>query len=400
MKMNILSVSELTQYIKQIFETNRILTDIYIRGEISNFKRHYSGHCYFTLKDSQSAIRSVMFKSRAGLLKFEPKDGLKVVASGRVTVFERDGQYQLYVERLMPEGLGELSLAYLQLKEKLSAEGLFDDTGKKTLPLLPATVGIITSPTGAALRDIITVSKRRHPGISLLLCPVLVQGVEAPSQIVQAIRLFNELNNVDVIIAGRGGGSLEELWAFNNEGVVRAIAASDIPIISAVGHETDYTLSDFAADRRAATPSQAAEIVVPDIKELTKYLFTVKNRLISNMGHIIDNKQKELDVLKNKRIFKSPDFLLEKQQALDNYMLRLEQSFSRNLQNKRQDYKVAMEKLAVLNPLSVLARGYGIVLNAGGKIVSDASNVKQDEFLKVMLSRGTINVRVLDVGEE
>ena len=400
MKMNILSVSELTQYIKQIFETNRILTDIYIRGEISNFKRHYSGHCYFTLKDSQSAIRSVMFKSRAGLLKFEPKDGLKVVASGRVTVFERDGQYQLYVERLMPEGLGELSLAYLQLKEKLSAEGLFDDTGKKTLPLLPATVGIITSPTGAALRDIITVSKRRHPGISLLLCPVLVQGVEAPSQIVQAIRLFNELHNVDVIIAGRGGGSLEELWAFNNEGVVRAIAASDIPIISAVGHETDYTLSDFAADRRAATPSQAAEIVVPDIKELTKYLFTVKNRLISNMGHIIDNKQKKLDVLKNKRIFKSPDFLLEKQQALDNYMLRLEQSFSRNLQNKRQDYKVAMEKLAVLNPLSVLARGYGIVLNAGGKIVSDASNVKQNEFLKVMLSRGTINVRVLDVGEE
>jgi exodeoxyribonuclease VII large subunit len=249
--VNILSVGAVTRYIKTLFEQDGTLADVMVRGEISNFKRHYSGHCYFTLKDSDATLRAVMFRGRAQLLRFEPKDGLKVIAGGQISVFERDGQYQLYVDQLIPEGVGELSLAFAQLKDKLTAEGLFDDARKRPLPALPQAVGIVTSPTGAAVRDIITVAKRRHPGVQLILIPVQVQGPEAPGQIVKALGILNRLRQTDVIIVGRGGGSIEELWAFNDESVVRAIAASELPVVSAVGHQTDFTLADFAADLRA-----------------------------------------------------------------------------------------------------------------------------------------------------
>lgn len=277
--MAILSVAAVNRHIKALLEQDETLAGVLVRGEISNFKRHYSGHCYFTLKDSEATLRAVMFRSRAQLLKFEPKDGLKVIAGGRVSVFERDGQYQLYVEQLVPEGMGELSLAFAQLKDKLAAEGLFDESRKRPLPLLPRTVGIITSPTGAAVRDIVTVAKRRYPGVQLILNPVQVQGADAPPQIAAGIGLLNRHGRAEVIIVGRGGGSIEELWAFNDEQVVRAIAASNIPVISAVGHQTDYTLADFAADRRAATPSQAAEIAVPDVREMARYIQTLRTML-------------------------------------------------------------------------------------------------------------------------
>ena len=399
--MSIFSVSEANRYIKQIFDKNAVLASILVCGELSNFKRHYSGHCYFTIKDSQSAMKAVMFKSRAQFLKFEPRDGLKVIAGGNITVFERDGQYQLYVEQLLPEGFGELSLAFNQLKEKLGAQGLFDETHKKPLPLLPNAVGIATSPTGAALRDIITVSKRRHPGITLHFYPVQVQGVEAPAQIVQAIKVFNKLGQVDVIIVGRGGGSIEELWAFNDEKVVHAIAESVIPVVSAVGHQTDYTLADFAADRRAATPSQAAEIVVPDVKELSRYIITRKIMLENNMLNRLKTHRASVERVMNRRIFKYPrDFLRDKQQRVDYHMQKLEQGFKHLFITKQHHFKIATEKLAMLNPLAVLARGYSIVRTLDGRVIRKPSDTDNGQVLEVVLQYGVIKATVLHSREE
>ncbi|HEY3425357.1 MAG TPA: exodeoxyribonuclease VII large subunit [Negativicutes bacterium] len=394
--MSILSVSDVTRYIKQLFDRDPKLPSLFIRGEISNFKRHYSGHCYFTLKDSQATIKAVMFKSRAQYMKFEPKDGLKVIAGGQITVFERDGQYQLYVEQLVPEGVGELSLAYAQLKEKLEAEGLFDEARKLSLPILPKTVGLVTSPTGAALRDMISVSKRRHPHISLVLYPVLVQGPEAPLQIVQAIQVFNRLAQVDVIIVGRGGGSIEELWAFNDERVVRAIAASVIPVVSAVGHQTDYTLADFVADRRAATPSQAAEIVVPDIKELQRYVVSMRNILETNIRNNVKNLRLQLEQCRDSRVFTyPPDLLNDKRQLLDGYVQHIEQAIRQTLLTKQHQFEITAEKMAMLNPLAVLARGYSIVRTSDSKVVKQASDVAPGQELEVILHEGMIQVTVV-----
>jgi exodeoxyribonuclease VII large subunit len=398
--MNIVSVSEITKYIKQLFEYDSKVTSVFIRGEISNFKRHYSGHCYFTLKDSNATIRAVMFKSRAQFLKFEPKDGMKVIAGGQITVFERDGQYQLYANQLVPEGIGELSLAFAQLKEKLESEGLFADERKQALPQLPKTVGIVTSPTGAVIKDIITVSKRRHPGILLKLYPVQVQGAEAPVQIVHGIEVFNELNNVDVIIVGRGGGSIEELWAFNDERVVRAIAASRIPIVSAVGHQTDYTLADFVADRRAATPSQAAEFVVPDVRELHKYVSTLYNMLEVNIRNLIKNNIRRVEQSTQNRVFKNPyESLATRQQVLDNCIQRLDQAMKKIVLGKEHDFKITAEKLAMLNPLAVLARGYSILRTKDGQLVKDAKILEAGQRIEIVLNRGMIEAEIIHIQE-
>lgn len=398
---NIFTVSDLTKYIKQIFDKDPKLVSIFVKGEISNFKCHYSGHCYFTLKDAGSQIKGVMFKSRAQFLKFEPRDGMKVVAYGQITVFERDGQYQLYTDQLIPDGVGELSIAFNQLKEKLSAEGLFDDSRKKKLCLLPRAIGIVTSPTGAALRDIITVAKRRHPGIPLVLYPVQVQGLEAPGQIVQAISGFNRLNSVDVIIVGRGGGSIEELWAFNDEQVVRAIAASHIPIVSAVGHQTDYTLADFVADRRAATPSQAAEIVVPDVFELNRYIKSLQTMLANNMRLYIKQRRQVVRQLRDNKAFTQPEkYFADKRQLIDSYMERLEQSVRKIIVAKQHALKINTEKLAVLNPLAVLSRGYSLVRTIEGQVVTDTSQVKTGQQLEVILHQGRLNVLVSQAGED
>ncbi|HAK74308.1 MAG TPA: exodeoxyribonuclease VII large subunit [Sporomusaceae bacterium] len=398
--MQIFSIGDVTRYIKHILDKDRTLNSIYVRGEISNFKRHYSGHCYFTLKDSDATIKTVMFRSRSQLLKFEPRDGMKVVVGGTVTVFERDGQYQLYADHMVPEGVGELSLAYEQLKEKLTAEGLFAQTRKKSLPVLPRAVGIITSPTGAAVRDIITVAKRRHPSIALVLFPVQVQGGEAPGQIVDALQVFNEYNQVDVIIVGRGGGSLEELWAFNDEKVVRAIAASKIPVVSAVGHETDFTLADFVADLRAATPSQAAEIVVPDIYELSRYVRTLENLMGTHIQAIVKEKRRSVLELRQSTALQRPmDLLAAKQQQVDLLQQRLIQITELQLTAKKHAFSIQAEKLAMLNPLSVLARGYSITRTKEGQVVSDASQVEPDQEIEILLSQGILSARVCGAKE-
>lgn len=398
---NIYTVTDLTKYIKSIFDRDHKLLSVFIRGELSNFKCHYSGHCYFTLKDASSQIKGVMFKSRAQFLKFEPRDGLKVVAYGQVTVFERDGQYQLYADQLIPDGVGELSIAFQQLKEKLAAEGLFDEDRKQELRLLPRAVGVVTSPTGAALRDIITVAKRRHPGIPLVLYPVQVQGAEAPGQIVEAIRAFNRLKNVDIIIVGRGGGSIEELWAFNDEKVVRAIAASLIPIVSAVGHQTDYTLADFVADRRAATPSQAAEIVVPDVQELKRYITTLQTMLETGIKTYIKERRQVVSKLRDNRVFTQPERLLaEHRQLIDSYVERLGQATRKIIVAKQHDLKVNTEKLSMLNPLAVLARGYGLIRTPDGQIVSNAAQVNTGQQLEIILKQGSLEVEVIRTKED
>ena len=397
---NIYTVSDLTRYIKSLFDRDTRLMSVFIRGELSNFKCHYSGHCYFTLKDAGSQIKGVMFKSRAQFLKFEPRDGLKVVAYGQVTVFERDGQYQLYADQLIPDGIGELSIAFNQLKEKLAAEGLFEENRKQKLPLLPKAVGVVTSPTGAALRDIISVAKRRHPGIPLILYPVQVQGVEAPGQIVEAIRTFNRLKTVDVIIAGRGGGSIEELWAFNDEQVVRAIAASVIPVISAVGQQTDYTLADFAADCRAATPSQAAELVVPDVHELKRYIGTLQSMLTTNIRTYIKHRRQVVLQLRDSQVFTQPEKLLAAhRQLVDSYVDRLGLATRKIIVAKQQNLRLNAEKLTVLNPLAVLARGYSLVRAPEGQVINRSDQVTAGQELEIILGQGRLDVEVVRTRE-
>ncbi|MGI6093297.1 MAG: exodeoxyribonuclease VII large subunit [Veillonellaceae bacterium] len=398
--MSILTVGDLTKYIKSVFDRDEKLVSVFVRGEISNFKQHYSGHCYFTLKDNEAVIKAVMFKSRAQYLKFAPCNGLKVIAYGRVTIYERDGQYQLYVEQLMPQGVGELSLAYAQLKEKLEQEGLFEPARKRELPFLPRAVGVITSPTGAAVRDILTVAKRRHPGIPLYLYPVQVQGSEAPGQICKALKILNKLKNVEVIIIGRGGGSIEELWSFNDERVVRAIADSVIPVVSAVGHQTDFTLADFAADLRAATPSQAAEIVIPDAKELSRYVLSLKNAVESAMLNILKKKRTRLEHCLDSWVFTCPrDIITDRHQQLDNQTQRLSQAVSKIFMAKKEHFKVATGKLTALNPLAVLSRGYSIVETTEKVLIKKANDVAINQEIDIVLHEGQIRAKVTNTEE-
>lgn len=398
--MSIFSVSDLTRYLKRVFEQDAKLASIYVRGEISNFKQHYSGHCYFTLKDNEAVIKAVMFKSRAQFLKFIPNNGLQVVAIGRVSIYERDGQYQLYIDQLLPQGVGELSLAYTQLKEKLEQEGLFDKERKRPLPIFPKAVGVITSPTGAAVQDIISVARRRHSGIPLFLYPVQVQGEEAPSQIIRALMTLNRLENIDVIVLGRGGGSIEELWAFNDENVVRTIANSNVPIVSAVGHETDFTLADFAADVRAATPSQAAEIVIPDAKELSRYILSLRNAIEVSILNILKKNYTSLERYLNNRVLTTPENLItERQLALDSQIQRAMAAMKNIVANKQQRFTAAAGQLSALNPLAVLARGYSIVHTKDEKIIRSAGNVKVGQELDVILMQGQINVKVINLEE-
>lgn len=399
--MSILSVAEATRYIKHLFDQDKMLSALLVRGEISNFKYHTSGHCYFTLKDAQATIRAVMFKSKAQYLKFMPHDGMKVIVQGRIQVFERDGQYQLYADQIVPEGVGELSLAYEQLKEQLTQEGLFDESRKQQLPLLPQAIGIITSLTGAALRDIVTVAKRRHQGISLVLYPVAVQGIEAAPQIAQAIRDFNTYGKVNVLIVGRGGGSLEELWSFNDERVVRAISASTIPIVSAVGHQTDYTLSDFAADVRAATPSQAAEIVVPDVYELARHIRSQQDRLQAVMRNQLRLKRLRITACLDARIMRQPQELISKElQLLDDYQQKILLFIKQKTADERRKLMLFSEKLAMLNPFAVLSRGYSIVRRADGQVITSQNQVSAGDKVTLLLAEGSLDAQVVRIGKE
>lgn len=388
---DVYSVSQVNKLIKALVEGERRFANIQVRGEISNFKRYSSGHCYFTLKDAGGVLKAVMFKTAARTLRFEPQNGDTVIAVGRISVYERDGVYQLYTDLMIPEGTGDLMLALEQLKQKLLNEGLFDESRKKQLPVNPKTVGIITSPSGAAVRDLITVSRRRNKGIKLLLYPVRVQGKEAPAEIAHAIEFMNRNKMADVLIVGRGGGSIEELWAFNEEQTVRAVAASEIPVVSAVGHETDFTLTDFAADKRAATPSQAAEIVVADANAYLNSVAELEKRLKNTVLKRLALSETMFERLQNSWALSNPQRMLEgRMQRFDFASVRLEQVFNAALTQKQHSCGVLAAKLDALSPLTVLARGYSVTENTDGKIIRSIADVRWGDEIVTQVGDGNV----------
>ena len=392
--MTVHSVSALTQYIKSMFQSEGLLRNVSVEGELSNYKMYASGHCYFTLKDETASLKGVMFKSRARLLRFQPENGMKVVATGEVSVYERDGAYQLYVERLLPVGAGELSVAFEQLKARLAAEGLFNEDHKKPLPPFPRTIGIVTSLSGAVLRDIYRVSKRRDANVRLVLYPTLVQGEGAAAEIAAAIRFFNEKYPVDLLIVGRGGGSAEDLWAFNEEPVVRAIYDSVIPVISAVGHETDTTLSDYASDVRAATPSQAAELAVPETAALIRRIGECEMRLQKAVKSRLYYERERVERLGGFFLKRPPQVLLaERRQRLDMAAEALDHGMRRALLEKQHAFQVAAEKLEMLNPLHVIRRGYSVVEKDGAAVRSVKELAAGDGIL-VRLADGSFDAVV------
>lgn len=396
-----LSVTELNQYIKDLLDLNPPLTDIYIKGEISNFKAHSTGHFYFTLKDEQSALKCVMFRQSAMGIGFMPENGMKVTAHGRISSYVRDGAYQLYCDAMDPDGVGSLYIAYEQLKKKLEAEGLFSESLKKPLPKIPSKVGVVTSPTGAAVRDIINVCKRRFPYASVVVYPALVQGEGAVQSIVSGIEYFNKKNHVDVMIVGRGGGSIEDLWAFNSEAVARAVSASVIPIISAVGHETDFTICDFVADRRAPTPSAAAELAVPEINELKQKFNNIVSRESALLKKRFENARAHLRMLKSSRALISPMNTIEdKKMAVLSLCERVENCEKYVLERKKAELASAAAALNALNPLAVLSRGYSAVFDKNGKVIKCVEDTNIGETIALKLSNGRISAIVEEVSYE
>ena len=385
------TVSEINDYIKQLIDEEMILQDIYIQGEVSNFKNHSRGHLYFTLKDESSEIRAVMFSSYAYKVKFKIENGMKVIVHARVGVYAQAGSYQLYVDTIQPDGIGALHLAYEQLKKKLSLEGLFDTDKKKPLPRYPKSIGVITSPTGAAVRDIINVATRRFSYAKIILYPCLVQGEDAPYELVRAVNYFNDKNLVDVIIIGRGGGSIEDLWAFNNENLARAIFNSHIPVISGVGHETDFTICDFVADVRAATPSAAAEIATPNALEINALFSGFGTRAIKALNNRLENSRMKLDSIVNSFIFKNPDRMLDApRMRLISIGDRLNSAFNDELKEKRNQFLQISGKLAALNPMSVLSRGYGAIYNENKEIIKSIDEVCIGDKIQIELSNGSL----------
>lgn len=395
----VLSVSQLNRYIKMNFDADENLANIFISGEISNFTNHYrTGHLYFTLKDDSAAVRAVMFNSSAKRLKFMPEDGMKVIARGRVSVYEASGQYQLYVDDMQPDGVGALNLAYEQLKEKLQKEGLFSELHKKPLPPYPEKVGVITSPTGAAVRDIINVLGRRFPYAEIVFCPVLVQGDGAHLQLTDAVNLFNSERAADVIIIGRGGGSIEDLWEFNDEGLARAVYNSEIPVISAVGHETDFTICDFVADMRAPTPSAAAELAVPDANELQYALSALKNRMFLNVSSGIADRRSRLEYLTSKGALKSPDEMLSnRSQRLDTAFSKMLSSYENRIGGKKVEFISAATALSKLDPMSVLMRGFAFVSDKNGKNVYSSQALAKDDKINVRFHDGSAVCEVKEI---
>ncbi len=395
----VLSVSQLNRYIKMNFDADENLANIFISGEISNFTNHYrTGHLYFTLKDDSAAVRAVMFNSSAKRLKFMPEDGMKVIARGRVSVYEASGQYQLYVDDMQPDGVGALNLAYEQLKEKLQKEGLFSELHKKPLPPSPEKVGVITSPTGAAVRDIINVLGRRFPYAEIVFCPVLVQGDGAHLQLTDAVNLFNSERAADVIIIGRGGGSIEDLWEFNDEGLARAVYNSEIPVISAVGHETDFTICDFVADMRAPTPSAAAELAVPDANELQYALSALKNRMFLNVSSRIADRRSRLEYLTSKGALKSPDEMLSnRSQRLDTAFSKMLSSYENRIGGKKVEFISAATALSKLDPMSVLMRGFAFVSDKNGKNVYSSQALAKGDKINVRFHDGSAVCEVKEI---
>jgi exodeoxyribonuclease VII, large subunit len=390
---NALTVSELNKYIKDLFSNDIVLSGLWVKGEISNFKNHYSGHLYFTIKDDKSLLKCVMFKSNAANLKFVPEDGMKVIISGYMSVFERDGQYQLYAEEIQPDGLGSLHIAFEQLKKKLQQEGLFDESRKRKLPVLPDTIGVITSSKGAVVRDIINILSRRFYNIKLKIYPVQVQGAQAASQIAAAIRRLNELSCVDVIILARGGGSLEELWAFNEEVVARSIFTSRIPIISAIGHETDFTISDFVADVRASTPSAAAEIVMPEKTAIKRRIEILDMQLKRALCKKIEMDKLILKRLMGSTAFKQPyNKVFQERLRLDVLNKYMQKAMDAEIKDFGNELSVLAARLDALSPLKALSRGYGIVKSkVENNLIKTIESVKPGDRLEISLKDGSLD---------
>ena len=390
-----ISVTQMNLYIKELMNRDDILTDVLVKGELSNFKAHSSGHMYMSLKDEGGVMRAVMFRGSASKLTFTPQNGMKVIAHGRITVYERDGQYQLYIDDMQQEGIGDLYVAFEELKNKLNKEGLFDSAHKKPLPKYPRRVGVITAPTGAAIRDIINVLSRRFSYSDVVLYPVLVQGENSAANIVEAIRYFNTTKSADVLIVGRGGGSIEDLWSFNEEIVAREIYQSEIPIVSAVGHEIDFTISDFVADLRAPTPSAAAELVVPSQVELREKFNNVYHRLYQQSHRILECARLQLKHQAEQSVLRNPLMKLNEQRI---YIDRLQQSFADGcvaiLERKQHQLKLGVAKLDGLSPLGILGRGFSVVQNETGSVVHSIRQVTVGEKLELMVEDGKIQTRV------
>lgn len=392
-----LTVSQLNEYVGAIIDSSELLSDIYIKGEISNFTNHYkSGHFYFTLKDETGNLKAVMFRSYASLVPFEPENGMKVTAHGRISVYERDGIYQLYCDELVPDGIGSLYLAYEQLKEKLSKEGLFDERIKKPIPRFPEKIGIITSKTGAAIADLTNILTRRYPICELQLFPAIVQGARAAESLINGIKYFD--GKVDTIIIGRGGGSIEDLWGFNDEKLARAIFDCTTPVISAVGHEIDFTICDFVADLRAPTPSAAAELAVPDMADLINTVLSLKKRISYSMENKLCDFRNRISAASELAFFKSPMVYIDKKRTdLSGAEIMLTNTFERVLSDKRGILSATSAKMSALNPLSVLSRGFGAVYDKDGKIVSSVSSISTHDTISLEMSDGIISATVNDI---
>lgn len=401
MSQQILSVSQINEYLHGKMDADPFLSAVAVRGEISNYKMYPSGHHYFTIKDETSALKCVMFRGSAMKLRFAPENGMKVVAMGKISVYPRDGAYQLYCSAMMADGVGDLHAAFEQLKKKLSAQGLFDPAHKKPLPKYPGTVGIITSEAGAAVHDMLRILKHRYPLTKAVLLPVRVQGIEAPGEIAAAIRYANTHHIADVLIVGRGGGSIEDLWAFNDEQVARAIYASQIPVVSAVGHEPDVTISDFVADLRAATPSNAAELVVPDQNALLQTLDSMQSAMITALRRRVKASRQQLSALSASPSLQSPyQYIIQRKKTLQLLTTCLQSAQQRTISLAKHRYIQLTAKLDAMSPLKVLSRGYALVQTQDGVMVRSAQQAKPEQTVNILLSQGALEAKIISVKED
>lgn len=401
MAQNVLSITQLNEYIRGMMDNDALLNQVAARGEISNYKLYPSGHHYFTLKDESSALRCVMFKGNAARLRFRPENGMKVIAMGKVSVFPRDGAYQLYCTAMAMDGVGDLYAAFEQLKKKLAAQGLFDPAHKKPLPRYPGTIGIITSSAGAAVHDMLRILNKRYPLTKVRLLPVRVQGAEAPGEIAAAIGYANHYKLADLLIVGRGGGSIEDLWAFNDERVAYAIYQSQIPVISAVGHEPDVTISDFVADLRAATPSNAAELAVADQDALRQSLDGMETAMATALQQRLRSAQRHLDVLSASPALRSPTgYIEQREKSLELMKNRMISAQNQNLTRKNQRYIAAVSKLDAMSPLKVLTRGYSMAQTEKGEVLRSVKQVELGERIRISLSDGNLSATVMEKKEE
>ena len=401
MAQNVLSITQLNEYIRGRMDADPLLTQVAVRGEISNYKLYPSGHHYFTLKDESSALKCVMFKGNAMRLRFRPENGMKVIAMGKVSVFPRDGAYQLYCTAMAMDGVGDLYAAFEQLKKKLAAQGLFDPAHKKLLPKYPGTIGIITSSAGAAVHDMLRILRKRYPLSNVRLLPVRVQGVEAPGEIAAAIAYANRHKLADLLIVGRGGGSIEDLWAFNDERVAHAIYESEIPVISAVGHEPDVTISDFVEDLRAATPSNAAELTVPDQDALRQSLDAMSAAMATALNRQLKSAQQHLHVLSQSPALRSPTgYIEQREKSLELLKNRLISAQNQSITRKNQRYIAAVSKLDAMSPLKVLTRGYSMAQTETGAVLRSVNQVELGERIRISLSDGKLSATVMDKKEE